>query len=108
MPVFRTKRMPVKALRSSMGLRPGKRDRRGLCGGSKGSIRSQSASVTRGLAMGNLRGTYPVNAANGAPITLILLVLLNNQDAHLPRRGDVAHRADRHGGEHEDVGRRDQ
>ncbi len=56
MPVFRTKRMPVNALRSSIGLRPGKRRRRGLCGGSKGSIRFQSASVTRGLAMIDLRG----------------------------------------------------
>ena len=53
MPVFRTKRMPVRALRSSMGLRSEKW-RRGLCGGSKGSIRFQSASVRRGLAMVDL------------------------------------------------------
>src|SRR5437763_16897021 len=54
MPVLRTKRMPVNALRLSIGLRPGNRKRRGLGGGSRGSIRSQSSSGNRGLAMGVL------------------------------------------------------
>src|SRR5262245_25053251 len=49
MPVLRTKRTPVSTLRGCRGLRPGWSVRRGLGGGSKGSIRSQSASVTRGF-----------------------------------------------------------
>src|SRR5262245_51228456 len=51
-PVLRTKRMPVRALRSSKGLRPGKRKRRGLRGGSRGSRRAHNSSETRGLAIG--------------------------------------------------------
>ena len=39
-------------LRLSRGLRPGNRNRRGLGGGSNGSIRSQSSSGSKGLAMG--------------------------------------------------------
>src|SRR5437763_16158823 len=49
MPVLRTKRMPVRILRWSMGLRPGKRKRRGGSGGNNGSMRAQSASVTSGF-----------------------------------------------------------
>ena len=44
--------MPVSALRLSRGLRPGNRNRRGLGGGSNGSIRFQSSSGSKGLAMG--------------------------------------------------------
>src|SRR5262245_53469415 len=49
MPVFRTNRMPVRTLRWSLGLRPGKRKRRGGSGGNNGSMRTQSASVTSGF-----------------------------------------------------------
>ena len=42
----------VTALRLSRGLRPGNRNRRGLGGGSNGSIRSQSSSGSKGWAMG--------------------------------------------------------
>jgi hypothetical protein len=49
-PVFRTKRIPVSALRLSRGLRPGKRDRLGL-GGKNGAIRPHNASSMIGLAM---------------------------------------------------------
>src|SRR2546423_1696263 len=49
MPVLRTKRIPVKTLRKSRCLRPGKRKRRGGGGGSNGWSRSQSASVRRGI-----------------------------------------------------------
>src|ERR1700688_95491 len=44
MPVLSTNRMPISALRLSSGFRPGKRNRRGLGGGRRGSIRSQSSS----------------------------------------------------------------
>lgn len=50
-PVLRTKRMPVKALRLSMGLRPGKRVRRGLAGGKSGCTISHNSSETSGLAI---------------------------------------------------------
>src|SRR5262245_16736660 len=56
MPVLRTKRMPVRAWRFVSGLRPGKRQRRGLGGGSSGSIRCHSSSVNRGLAIGHTSG----------------------------------------------------
>ena len=52
MPLFSTNRMPVRALRSSRGLRPGWRNRRGLAGGSSGSTISHSSSLTKGFAMG--------------------------------------------------------
>src|SRR5262249_41897692 len=51
MPVLRTKRMPVRALRSSRGLRPGLRRRRGLGGARSGCTTSQRASKTRVFAM---------------------------------------------------------
>src|SRR5208282_2381707 len=54
MPVLSTKRMPVSALRLSIGFRPGKRNRRGFGGGNNGSIRFQSSSGSRGLAISNL------------------------------------------------------
>jgi len=50
MPVFKTKRMPVSALRLSRGLRPGKRARLGL-GGNSGSIHSHNSLSRIGLAM---------------------------------------------------------
>lgn len=50
MPVFKTKRMPVKAFRLSSGLRPGCRRRRGLLG-INGSIKCQSSSSTSGFAI---------------------------------------------------------
>src|SRR5262249_25603556 len=52
-PVLRTKRRPVSALRSPKGLRPGKRKRRGLRGGSRGSRRDHNSSETSGLAIGS-------------------------------------------------------
>src|SRR5262245_46215003 len=56
MPVLRTKRIPVRAWRCVSGLRPGKRKRRGLGGGSSGSMRCQSSSVSRGLAIAQPSG----------------------------------------------------
>src|SRR5208337_5602954 len=54
-----TKRMPVSALRLSIGFRPGKRNRRGFGGGNNGSIRFQSSSGSRGLAISDrLRMVY--------------------------------------------------
>lgn len=50
-PVLRIKRMPVRALRSSTGLRPGNRVRRGLGGGRSGWMISQSSSDKIGLAI---------------------------------------------------------
>lgn len=47
MPVFSTYRMPISALRRSMGLRPGFRRLRGLGGGRSGSISDQRPSGTR-------------------------------------------------------------
>ncbi len=49
MPVFSTNRMPVKAARSAIGLRPGYLTRRGFDGGSSGSISAQSSSSMIGL-----------------------------------------------------------
>lgn len=49
MPACKTKRKPDSAVRCSTGLRPGKRLRRFLAGGKKGSISDQSASSKRGL-----------------------------------------------------------
>lgn len=51
MPVRRTKRMPVKALRDSIGLRPGYRARRGFGGGRSGSMSSHNWSSNIGLAI---------------------------------------------------------
>lgn len=49
MSVFSTNRMPVKAARSAIGLRPGYLTRRGCDGGSSGSISAQSSSSMIGL-----------------------------------------------------------
>ncbi|ALX43627.1 transposase [Burkholderia humptydooensis] len=49
MPVFSTKRMPVKAARSATGLRPGYLKRRGFGGGSSASISAHSSSSMIGL-----------------------------------------------------------
>ena len=54
MPVLRTNKMPVKVLRLPTGFRPGYRNRRGLAGGSNGSISCHNSSSKIGLAMGNL------------------------------------------------------
>jgi len=54
MPVLRTNKMPVKALRFSSRFRPGYRNRRGMAGGSSGSISFHNRSSKTGLAMGNL------------------------------------------------------
>jgi hypothetical protein len=43
--------MPVRHLRSSIGLRPGFLARRGFGGGNSGEMIAQSASSTSGLAM---------------------------------------------------------
>lgn len=51
MPVPYTKMMPVRAWRLVMGLRPGYRNRRGLGGGSIGSINVHRSSSRIGLAM---------------------------------------------------------
>ena len=51
MPLLSTNRMPVRTLRRSMGLRPGYLNRRGLGGGSSGSITLHSSSSSNGLAM---------------------------------------------------------
>lgn len=51
MPVRNTKRMPVSALRLSIGLRPGYRKRRSLIGGKSGSMICQSPSSRIGRAM---------------------------------------------------------
>src|SRR4051812_6039981 len=62
MPVLSTNRMPVKAWRSPTRLRPGRSGRLGVGGGgSRGSIRSQRASGSRGLAIVNARGFGPVS-----------------------------------------------
>jgi hypothetical protein len=50
-PVRRTKITPVNTLRTSKGLRPGHRRRRGLGGGTKGLISSHSSSFNIGFAM---------------------------------------------------------
>ena len=49
MPLFRTNRMPVNALRSSMRLRPGKRNRLGLGTGKRGWTFSQSSVAHEGV-----------------------------------------------------------
>ena len=54
MPVLRTNKTPVKALRFSNGFRPGYRNRRRLAGGRSGSISFHNWSSKIGLAMGNL------------------------------------------------------
>lgn len=51
MPVFRTKMMPASARRSSMGLRPGCRRRRGFGAGNSGAISLHSLSSTSGFAI---------------------------------------------------------
>jgi len=58
MPLRSTNRMPVKALRLSTGLRPGKQKRRGLGAGNKGAITFHNSSSNRGLAMCILRGVH--------------------------------------------------
>jgi len=50
MPDLSTKRMPVRALRGSMGLRPGKRKRLRFAGGIRGSMMLHSSSSTSGSA----------------------------------------------------------
>lgn len=51
MPLLRTKRMPVRTLRRSRGLRPGYRNRRRFGLGSMGSMSFHSSSETSSLAM---------------------------------------------------------
>ena len=51
MPVFRTKRMPVRALRLSRGFRPGYRNRLRFGVGSRGSISVHNLSSTKTFAM---------------------------------------------------------
>lgn len=52
MPVFRTKRMPVRAARFSMGLRPGNRKRLGLGDGRSGLISDHNSSERIARAIG--------------------------------------------------------
>ncbi|MGF6292634.1 hypothetical protein QFZ98_004564 [Paraburkholderia youngii] len=53
-PVFSTNRMPVSAARSGTGLRPGYLKRRGLAGGSSGSISVHSSSSMIGLPISSI------------------------------------------------------
>ncbi len=50
-PGLKTNRIPLSTLRWSKGLRPGKRKRRGLGGGSNGPITYHRASSSKGLAV---------------------------------------------------------
>ena len=50
-PVFNTKRIPVRTWRSSSGLRPGYRNRRRFGGGRNGAMNSHNSSSKIGLAM---------------------------------------------------------
>lgn len=50
-PVFNTKRIPVRTWRLSSGLRPGYRNRRGAGGGRNGAMNSHNSSLKIGLAM---------------------------------------------------------
>jgi len=50
-PVFNTKRIPVRTWRSSNGLRPGYRNRRRFGGGRNGAMNSHNSSSKIGLAM---------------------------------------------------------
>ncbi len=52
MPVFKTNRIPVRAWRWLIGLRPGCRNRLGLGAGNNGSIRFHNLSFRSGLAIG--------------------------------------------------------
>jgi len=61
MPVLKTKRIPVRHLRFSTGLRPGLRLRRGFGGGNRGSMMIQSSSSRMGRAM----GTPPLSFLRG-------------------------------------------
>ncbi len=51
LPVFKTKRIPLKHTRLSMGFRPGNRKRRSFGAGSSGLMKSQSSSVRSTRAM---------------------------------------------------------
>lgn len=63
MPARSTKRMPVRARRCEIGLRPGCRNRRGFIGGSMGSMIAHSSSSRIGLAI----GSPPCSGPRGRP-----------------------------------------
>jgi len=76
-PVFNTKRIPVRTWRSSSGLRPGYRNRRGAGGGRNGAMNSHNSSSKIGLAM-KVPPFHDHNIANQShPAIVFLLEGLN-------------------------------
>ncbi|AJY06851.1 transposase Tn3 family protein [Burkholderia vietnamiensis LMG 10929] len=65
-PVLRTNRMPVSAARFETGRRPGFFSRRGLGGGSNGSISAHNSSSMIGLAISSV-SVVPMPEVNSSP-----------------------------------------
>jgi len=87
--------MPVKALRSSTGLRPGLRKRRGLGAGNSGLMTSHNLSVTSGLAIATSSDTRVVyNADTQMPRqSFILLVSLKRKRGFRKGPGGIEEKA---------------